>query len=245
MSAHLTEEEQIETIKRWWKDYGKTVVAAILLGLIAFFGWNFYQNRQAEQADERSVVFDKLVTTVTEAEGNLDEQESAQLRQLAQDLASNDDLYADFAELHLAKLAVEQGDMNKARQHLQAVADGGSNEAIKSLANLRIARVLASSGDAEGALAILSAQPNGAFAAVYAEVRGDVLLAQNRLQDAQSAYQAALAAVGNQPMRRNILQLKLDNTRIASESTEVPGASAPSANPPAQPNPHAIEAGDA
>lgn len=239
-----TEEEQIEVLKTWWKDYGKTVVAAVAVGLAAFFGWNYYQDSKMEKAQERSVTFDRLVNVMTEADDGLSEQELAQVQQIAGELANTDTLYADFAELYLAKLAIQQNELDKAQRHLQAVADGGSNEAVQDLARLRLARVMASRGDVEAALKILSSEPNGAYASAYAEVRGDILLAQNRLQDAQDAYKAALSGIGNQPMRRNILQLKLDNTRVASDAPETAPGGMPGGNPHALPNPHANEAGD-
>lgn len=246
MSVHLSEEEQIEALKRWWRDYGKTVVVAAVLGLGAFFSWNFYQDKKVERAKGHSAAFDKLVSTVNEQDGEISDEQLAKLQQLAGELAETDSLYADFSELYLAKLAVQQDDLDRAQQHLQKVADKGANEAVKDLARLRLARVLASKGEVEQALTILSSKPSGAFAAAYAEAKGDILLAQDRLQDAQAAYEAALTSVGNQPMRRNILQLKLDNTRVASDTPDImPGAPGPGANPHALPNPHATEAGDA
>lgn len=246
MSAHLSEEEQIEALKRWWKDYGKTVVAAVAIGLGGFFSWNYYQEQKVEQAQARSVAFDKLISTATEQGEELSEQQLEQLQALAGELAEGDSLYADFSELYLAKLAVKQDNLDKAEKHLRNVAATGSNEAVKDLAGLRLARVLATKGDVDGALAILSAKPNGAYAAVYAEARGDILLHEDRLKDAQAAYQAALASLGNEPMRRNILQLKLDNTRVASDAANtLPGTPNPGVNPHAMPNPHSVEAGGA
>lgn len=246
MSVHLSEEEQIEALKRWWKDYGKTIVIAAVLGLGAFFGWNVYQDNEVERAKSHSAAFDALVSTAAEQGGEISDEQLAKLQQLADELADTDSLYADFSELYLAKLAVQQDNLDKAQQHLQNVADNGTNEAVQDLARLRLARVLASKGETEQALTILSSKPNGAFAAAYAEAKGDILLTQDRLQDAQAAYETALASVGNQPMRRNILQLKLDNTRVASDTSDIaPGGPTPGANPHALPNPHATEAGDA
>lgn len=241
-----TEEEQIEALKRWWKDYGKVVVVAVAIGLGLFFGVNYYQDNKVERAQKRSVVFEKLVSTVTELDDDISEQERAQVQQIAEELTGTDTLYADFAQLYLAKLAVEQGDLDQAQQHLQKVVDSGSNESVQDLARVRMARVMATRGEVDAALEILASTPSDAFAPVYAEVRGDLLLAQNRLKEAQTAYKAALSSVGNQPMRRNILQLKLDNTRVVSDMPQPsPDAPNPGTNPHAVPNPHAPEAGDA
>lgn len=241
MSAHH-EEEQIEALKRWWSDYGKTVVAALAAGLAVFFGWNYYQDNQTERAQERSLAFEQLVVSATAGEGELTPQEIEQLQPLANELADSEGLYGDFASLYLAKFAVAQEDFESAQQHLQAVIDDASEDAVRDLARYRLARVLVSVDDAEAALALLSSSVGESYSPLYAEARGDILMSQNRLQDARKAYETALAAIGDQPMRRNILQLKLDNTRSAADPVSpAPGA----ANPHALPNPHATEAGGA
>lgn len=241
MSAHH-EEEQIEALKRWWSDYGKTVVVALAAGLAVFFGWNYYQNNQVERAQERSVAFEQLVNSATSGNGELTQQEIAQLQPLANELADTDGLYGDFASLYLAKFAVQQGDLNTAQQHLQSVVDGGSEAAVRDLARYRLARVLVSKEEADAALDLLASSTTAGYGPLYAEARGDILLSQNRLQDARDAYQIALSAIGEAPMRRSILQLKLDNTKVGTDGSN----SSPAAtNPHALPNPQTSEAGDA
>lgn len=248
MAAHLTEEEQIEAIKRWWKDYGTTLVIAAVVGIGGFFAWNQYQNHQVEKARETSAVYEKFAAAVTEFEGDLTDEQTAKAKQLALDVIAQDEssLYADFAQLYLAKVAVQQQDYVAAKTSLEKVIDQGSNESIKELARLRLARVHIAAGEADQALNLLSAKASPAYAAAYAEAKGDVLLAQERLAEARTAYEAALQALGTaQPMRRNLVQLKIDNTRTAADEPAIlpaPGTSPHGTDPnphSAAPNPHA------
>ena len=102
MAAHLTEEEQIEALKRWWKDYGTTVLIAAVVGLGGFFAWNQYQAHQVRKASDASEVYEKFAAAVTEFEGDLTDEQAAKAKQLANDVIAHDEsnLYADFAALY-------------------------------------------------------------------------------------------------------------------------------------------------
>lgn len=220
MATHLTEEEQIEALKRWWKDYGTTILIAAVIGLGGFFAWNQYQKYRADTAREASVVYEKFAAAVTEFDSDPTEEQAARAKQLANDVIAHDssNLYADFAALYLAKQAVQSQDYADAKAQLEKVSNQGSNESVKELARLRLARVQAAAGEVDAALNILSGKPSPAYAAAYAEAKGDVLLSQKRLAEARVAYESALQAMGtSQPMRRNLVQLKIDNTRTSAD----------------------------
>lgn len=240
MAAHLTEEEQLENLKRWWSDYGTTVVVAVVVGLGGFFAWNLYQNHLQESASEASVVYEKFATAVEGQSDELTAEAAAETQQLAREVIALDEssLYADFAELYLAKLAVQQKDYASAKTGLEKVFKRGTNDSMRDLARLRLARVHAAAGEIDRALALLSEPTLPAYTAAYAEAKGDILLSQERVAEARTAYESALQALDTKlPQRRNLVQLKIDNTRTASDNPEIlpePGASPHSAGA----NPH-------
>jgi predicted negative regulator of RcsB-dependent stress response len=243
VAAHLTEEEQIEALKRWWKDYGTSVLIAAAIGLGGFFAWNLYKSHQVSSAAEAAAVYEKLASAMTDFEGDVSDEEVARMKQLASDVINHNSsgLYADFATLYLAKLAVQQQDYAAAKTHLEKVSRQGANESVKELARLRLARVQAAAGETEQALNLLSAKPSEAYAAAYAEAKGDVLLSLKRLAEARASYESALQAMGtNQPMRRSLVQLKIDNTLTSSDAPAmVPDQVNPHGN---MPNPHTSNA---
>jgi len=122
--------------------------------------------------------------------------------------------YAQFSALHLARIAVNEGDLATAESELRWVlgrADKGSDSA--QLAQLRLARVLASGDDAQQALTILDSTDPGAYASAYQVARGDILLSQGRSDEARQAYSSALmlASRGEGQVNMAMLQQKLQS----------------------------------
>lgn len=224
MATHLTEEEQIEAIKRWWKKNGMATVAAVVLSVGGFWGWHLYQGHVETRGQEASVAYERFVAAVARFESSEGREvtESA-LRAQAEALMDeySRSLYADFAALYLARLAVEQADLGQAQNLLEQVLNDGANDTVKELARLRLARVKAAAGEVQAALDMLSDRPSGAYASAYAEARGDLLQSLNRRAEARTAYETALESMSDpRSIRASLIQLKIDNTRIASESVE-------------------------
>lgn len=223
MAAHLTEEEQLEALKRWFQRNGTALLLALVVVAVGFFGWNQYKKHLQRQAEAASGAYAKMM----EAEG---EAAVAAARELIEQFGSS--LYADFARFEEARLAVEAGDLDTARQRLQHVVDNAADAGLKPLARLRLAKVLAAQGEFDAALKQFDGEAPGAFVSAYAEAKGDILMAQDRLAEARTAYESALTALTDpRSMRRGLVQLKLDNTRVADAA---PADSPPAAAAPAE-----------
>lgn len=239
MSTHLTEEEQIEAFKRWWKEYGTLTVGAVVLASAGYFGFGAYQSMQEKAAQANSAAYDELIKAVASSDdADLNDAQKAAVQKAADDVLAKDGggLYADLSRLHLAKLAVESGDYPKAQVELEAIVANSKTDSSIDLAKLRLARVKAAQGKNEEALTLLASSPASAFDASYAEARGDILQALGRLDEAYTAYEAASTALNkkesNGGMRANILKFKMDNARVVSVN--------PLAAPAEAGNPHAV-----
>lgn len=230
MAAHLTEEEQLEALKRWWQDNGKVVVTAILLLVVGWFGWSSWQDRQERLAQEASEKYSELMAAVSAAPGeNLSEEERATAKLIASEIIESrpKSLYGNFAALMMARLAVDSGDLTAAAEHLRHARANAANSGIAHVADLRLARLLAAQGNYEEALTLINSSTDEAFQAAYAEARGDIHLAQDQLDLAQTAYEQALATLPpRQTSRSGILRLKLDNTKVAEGAGAAPAAPA-------------------
>ncbi|WP_078119293.1 YfgM family protein [Thiosocius teredinicola] len=187
MSAYQTEEEQVEAIKKWWKENGKSVIGGVVLGFAiigGWQGWKFYERNQGETA---SAYFDVMMQAGNA--GNVD----AALehgKRLVGDYAGT--AYASFAGMEMAKLSYQKGEKAAAREHLQWVADHGSDPAIKEVARLRLGRLLLDMGDHDALQSVLNATPLPAFAGEFAVLRGDLDAARGDRDAARGAYQEAL-----------------------------------------------------
>lgn len=224
MTAHLTEEEQIETFKRWWRENGKSTVIGVVLAVVGYFGWNGWQAQQQQQAEVASESYQQMVDVIQANSGDVfDDAQAATVKHLATSLKNDfsDTLYASQAALFLAKLAVQANDFNTATTELQWVLSAKAGTDIELVARGRLARIKFAQQDFNGALALLNTEGQGVFKSSFAEIRGDILLAQGDDTSARAAYQLALGALtSGQQSRRQLLQIKLKDLQSAPATVE-------------------------
>lgn len=236
MSVHLSEEEQLEILKRWWKDYGKSVIAVAVIATAGYFAFNAWQDHKRQKAEEASAIYEQLLVLVdSDATKPLSESDRNKAASLAEELktGNSQSLYAYTAAFFMAKLAVEQEKLDAAASELNWVLSAKPDAATSQVARLRLARVLAAQKSFDQALAQLEQQPAAAFASEYDEVRGDVLKQQGNMDAARTAYQQALAATNPQQQERYmLLQMKIDDLKPADTESS-PAQSAPATVAPA------------
>ncbi|WP_416139550.1 YfgM family protein [Halomonas sp. HK25] len=216
MAELRTEEEQLDALRRWWKENGMALVAGVAIAAAGIFGWNAWQNYQENQASAASARYQHLINLT--AGTQLDGASLSEARELVVEITDNHGktLYADLARLIDARLALAQDDPADARAALQAVIDASNRDYVTGLARLRLARLQVADGDAETALATLEAGVPDTLAAQRAEVRGDAHHALGRESEAGTAWREALdlAEARDQPLYG--VQLKLDNLGLNS-----------------------------
>ena len=210
MEGYRTDEEQIEHLKKWWNENGKSIIGGIAIGLIAIFGWRGWQDHLVTQGEKASDLYEQLAADdrqkkVTPTQKDSKTDTGAITKQLNQDYKSTP--YSTFSSLLLAREAVENNDIAAAKTHLQWVLDNTDSDEFKHLARLRLARLLLEEGDKDAAMSLIEKIDTGKFAPNYHELRGDILLQQGDSKAAQDAYTQALSIRGNQP----VVQMKLDD----------------------------------
>ena len=191
MDSYRTEEEQVEALKKWWEENGRSTIVAIVVALGIGFGWQGWQRYQSGEAEMASERYQALLQALAEPEDGNPNSAAGLAEQIKTEHARS--TYAEFSALHLASIAVQQGDLAKAESELRWVlgrADKRSD--AYRLAQLRLARVIASKGEGEQALSILDGADAGSYQAAYAVARGDTLLMLNRGEEARQAYNQAL-----------------------------------------------------
>lgn len=218
MSVHLSEEEQLEVLKRWWKDYGRTVTLAVLVAVIGYFGYTTWQDQKLQKAEKASEVYEQLLKLANAEPGKiLTDSDKATIAHLAGELkdGNSQSMYAHSAAFFLAKLAVDDNKLDAAADELKWVLSAKPEVATEQLARLRLARVLTAQKAYADALAQLSPEPANAFTSEYAEARGDILKLQGDLDAARTAFEKALAATDPQQQERYmLLQMKVDDLKV-------------------------------
>lgn len=209
--AHLDleEQEQIDSLKTWWKMYGNlisSVLVAISVAALAWQGWGWYQRSQAAQA---AGIYAVLEQAAALRDG---QKVKAAAGELAEKFGSTS--YAWLGALVAAKQSFEVGDLKTAKAQLGWAVENAKDE-VKDLARLRLAAVLLDEKAFDDALKQLDATHDMAFAARFLELKGDVLAAQGKTPEARAAYKAALdkgeAREGKNGAGRELLRQKLDS----------------------------------
>lgn len=211
MAELRTEEEQLEALKSWWKENGRSLLIGVVVAVSAVIGWQGWQSYTERQATEASWLYQNLVEAVVR---ELDENPNPQLEtimHLGSQLKENHSktTYSQFAALLLARVAVQTQDYSEALTQLDWVLERASEEDLKVVASLRKARVLLAMNQLDEASSLLSGLSPRSFTALYYELLGDIALQKGDLNSAAQAYDQALAAAENMP-NQPVLQMKRD-----------------------------------
>ena len=203
---YLTDDEQLEAVKHAFTEYAPWIVGGVLIGAAAFFGIRYYQSTMNERALKAAAQFSAMTAAL---QAN-DKPKSRQLADgLIKDYASSP--YADQAQLTLARLDVDDGQLDKAIAPLTQVMNGSKDTELRQIARLRLARILTDQGKADEAIKLLAEPMPAAFAIPYHEVRGDAYLAKKDIPDAVTEYQAALGAAEASGTNGALLELKIED----------------------------------
>ena len=206
MDVYNTEEEQVEAIKKWWNENGKSIITGIIIGVIAVFGWRSYENYTAMQAKAASILYEQLLVASRKNDTN-------NIRSIANNIIADykSSTYAIFSKLMLAKLESESGDLENAEVYLYSILDNVSRDEFKHITRLRLIRVLIANNKLESAEELLTKVKTNQFAAHYEELRGDIFAKQGNVKGAVKAYQKAIANSASNEDAQIILQMKLDD----------------------------------
>jgi predicted negative regulator of RcsB-dependent stress response len=200
---YLTDDEQLEHVKRVVAENWAWVLGGVVLGAALIFGYRYYDNYRNEHALRAAAQFDAMGAA-------LQRNDAGKARQMADGLIKDfpNSPYADQAQLVLARMAIETGKPADAIAPLTQIMTSSKDTELRHIARLRLARVEIDQGKPDEAIKTLAEDTWGSFAADAHEVRGDAFYAKNDLKSATTEYQAALngdLSSGN----GSLLQLKL------------------------------------
>jgi predicted negative regulator of RcsB-dependent stress response len=204
MAYDLEEQEQLATLTAWWKQYGNLVTWLLIIGLAAYAGWgswNYYQRSQVTQAGQ---LYDELQRAVAA-------KDNAKVQRAASDMSAkfSGTAYAQMGALAAAKSAFDANDTKVAKAQLQWVAEHGSEE-YKAIAKIRLAGILLDEKAFDEGVKVLAGDFPEQFAGAVADRKGDILVAQAKIEEARAAYKLALDKTDEKNPGRQLIQLKLD-----------------------------------
>lgn len=201
----LQEQEQLDTLKAWWKDNGTWMLGVVLVVVVVMGGWRGWQYYQNKQAAEAATLYQQFVEQLASNDAKRVNDAAAAVMDK---YASTP--YAPRAALIAAQVNELGKDPLRAKSQLQWVIEHSSEEGLKSVASLRMASMLLDEKDYAGALKLLDAKHAASFDALYADMKGNVLAAQGRAAEARAAYQVSYDKLDAKSAYRNLVQMKMD-----------------------------------
>ena len=203
MSEHQTEEQQVEAIKAFWHDNGNAIIAGLVLGFAGFIGYGYYKEDKLAQEINTSESYQEVVELAATDEKAYREAGEKFIKE------NSNSSYSALTALALAKEASTHKDWPQVEKYLKKAIDTASNEGIKAIATIRLARVQIELAQYDNALSTLSSTLPDSFKSSSEEIKGDAYLKQEKVDLARNAYQAAIDALEN--ASNPALQMKLDN----------------------------------
>ena len=207
MAYDLEEQEQLDEFKAWWALHGKkvvTLVTVLVASYLGYQGWHYYQNQQAMKA---STQYENLVKLdITEAK-NL-----KAIQMLSADLMDkySSTPYAGRAALTAAKANFQANETESAKAQLEWAAKNAKEDAIQSMALLELASLHVQDKDYVSALKTLNEKHSTGFDGLFADLKGDVYVAQGKAQDAKKAYKESMEKLDQQGRLLKFTQHKLE-----------------------------------
>lgn len=204
MEVYETEEQQIEALKRWWKENGTSTVIGLALGVAAIVGWNYWQTHKKDQSTQASAIYDQLLKATETGQSDTVDKLTKQLQNQYPSTS-----YAGYASLFAAKAKVQKGDTAGAKETLKKLADSPDKE-LGNIARIRLVELMIASGEYEQGLQVISQVDQtaiGKFSDNYDELTGDLYVALDRLDEARTSYEKALKNGYQSPL----LKMKLDD----------------------------------
>lgn len=234
-----TDEDNVELIQQFWREYGATVVGSVVLVIAGVIGWHYYDAYQLARANEAALSY----RAFTEAQAALDTADTEENR--AAFLAAIDSVmtdypgsaYAVFAAMGHAGLMVQDGELEQARAKLEWARDQAGSDYMRDLARIRLARVQRALGNTQGAMWALDEVRSPGMEVLTAELRGDIHAELGELELARAAYEEALA-LNEIEQVRVLIEVKLNS--LGGRSSAVEGELVPMPDAGAEPEPEPV-----
>lgn len=206
MELYNNENDQVDALKRFFAENGKALAVGVILGVGALVGWRYWTSHQLDTARDSSLAYENAISALKS-----DKPEALSAAQKF--AADNKNTYGAFASLELAQQFVDKNDLQNAEKQLQQGLTAASDDNLKSVINMRLARVQLQLKQPDAALKTLDAVKGEAWTAIVADLRGEILLSKGDKQGAKAAWEAGAKSDAS-PALSEMMRMKINNLSI-------------------------------
>nr|WP_315464197.1 tetratricopeptide repeat protein [uncultured Rhodoferax sp.] len=206
MANHLDleEQEQLDQLKHFWKQYGNPLAWLLILVLGGFAAWNGYQWWSKRQAEQASAMYEEVERVIAGGDVVAADRAYGDMRQRFPST-----VYTQQAGLTLAKVAYLSGKPEVAQAALLSVAESNADLGLSALARVRQAGLSIDVKDFGAASKVLEGKFPAEFAGLVSDKKGDLLMAQGKADQAIDWYQSAMKQLPERDQYRRLVEVKL------------------------------------
>lgn len=205
MALDLEAQAKLEELKAWWKQNAKWVITGLTVFVLAAAGWRGWQAWTHKQAAKASELFDRALQAAQRDDAKAVREITSQIMENYSRTA-----YATPAAWLVGQINHASGDLKSATAQYAYALDKARDASLKQLARLRLASIRLENKDLDGALELLQQPHDEAYAGLYANLKGDVLVEQGKTAQARAAYQEALSKLSDESALKPLVEIKLD-----------------------------------
>ena len=206
MEIYENENDQVDALKRFFAENGKALAVGVILGIGALVGWRYWTSHRVDSARGSSLQYENTVSAIRADQP----QTLAAAEKFA---ADNKNTYGALASLEVAQQFVDKNELDKAAAQLQQGLASASDDNLKAVINLRLARIQVQQKKTDDALKTLDSVKGEGYAAIVADLRGEALLSKGDKQGARSAWEAGVKSNAS-PALSEMLQMKINNLSV-------------------------------
>jgi predicted negative regulator of RcsB-dependent stress response len=232
MAKHLDleEQEQLDELKHFWKQYGDLITWGLIVIFGAFGAWNGYNYWQRDQAAKAAMMYDEVERAAQSGDTSRLDRAMSDMKERFAGTA-----FAQQAGLLAARTYYDKGNLDAAKVSLGWVAGKSADEGYQAIAKLRLAGLLLEAKAYDEALQQLSGTFPKDFVALAADRRGDVLAAQGKKSEARAEYEKAWKGMDERTEYRRLVEVKLNALGLNPSAALAPAAAAAAVSPASAP----------
>jgi predicted negative regulator of RcsB-dependent stress response len=201
----LEEQEQLDQIKAFWKQYGNLISTALIVVFGSIAAYNGYQYWQRSKALQASTMYDEVERAVNSGDTSKVERAFGDMKD-----KFGGTIYAQQAALLVARELQDKGKTDAAKAALTWVAGNASDESYQAIGKLRLAALLVEAKAYDDAWKQVDGSFPKEFVALVADRRGDILMAQGKKTEAKVEYEKAYKAFEERSEYRRLVEVKLN-----------------------------------
>ena len=206
MSDLYDTHEQGERVKSWLRENGSAIVMGLVLAFGLMFGFKQWQVWETSKRQQASAEYQVMASLIKD-----DNMDAAVSNYEILKTEYPKSAYTSMAAMMMAKSRLIAGQLDLAANDLEFAMEHAQPQPVQVIARERLARLRLSQGDTDAALKLLEESPSTVgFEAQFAEIRGDIYMANGEPEMAIASYQTALNELEEGVGNRELLQIKLE-----------------------------------